>query len=230
MVPKVRSRRCSEVFDVAEDLEEPLWPAMGPTSEFSSLIGEVSARHRPSVSLVGTGGGLATAHEILDPDAQAPSTERIERTLGIAFDRLWCDRPGEDPDDAQDAQLEGTVDSFISSYFRHVAELSRESVYQAHQRAILSRMREDIMAGDRSGNMRDLDERIQRVELSDKSLQAEIANLMRITEKERRQSCCAARSPCCSGATACCASETQTEVLLPVAPRDVDGCQGCALQ
>merc|ERR1719510_1427184 len=99
------------------------------------------------------------------------------------------------------------VDGYISNYFRRVAELNRESVYQAHQRVILSRMRDDLAAGDRCGSMRDLDERLQRVELSDQTLRSEIATRMRIVERVGPAHC-GGRTNCCAPA-ACCAAGGQ---------------------
>merc|ERR1719254_5836 len=110
----------------------------------------------------------------------------------MAFDRLWCDRPSgpgssspsgtEDGASGDASRLLSNVDGYISNYFRHVAELSRESVYLAHQRAILCRMRDDVAAGDRLDRTGDLEARIEKVELNDRTLRAEIANLMRIAE------------------------------------------------
>merc|ERR1719387_1578191 len=152
------------------------------------------------------------------------STERLERVLAVAFDRIWRDRPPssivEDPAQLEcgDPQVQGTIDGYISRYFRKVAELSRESVYQAHQRQLLHRMREDIIRGDRCGNMRELDERIRRVELDDSTLRAEIANLMNIVDSNRPgrrmlPPCCGTGEGgwvlpawCCGGAATICSS------------------------
>merc|ERR1712014_174995 len=96
--------------------------------------------------------------------------------------------------------LMGSVDGFITHYFRHVAELSRESVYQAHQRELLHRMRKDFIAGERSGNIQELDEMIQRVDLDDMSLRTEIASLMRIAEcSTQRGAACPVELQSCLG-------------------------------
>merc|ERR1712217_12319 len=169
---------------------------MGPSPKLSSLLQSSStAAGEASADVGGVAGVDASCSPPVSRHAEMePSTERVERALGLAFDRLWRDRPtanaaeavsDHDAADGEDDRLLGTVDSYISNYFRHVAELSRESVYQSHQRAILCRMREDVVAGDRSGNMRDLEERIQKAELNDRSLQAEIASRMKIVDREQ---------------------------------------------
>mmetsp|Transcript_42490 Transcript_42490/g.117250 ORF Transcript_42490/g.117250 Transcript_42490/m.117250 type:complete len:276 (+) Transcript_42490:93-920(+) len=109
------------------------------------------------------------------------TSDRVNSAVRLAFDRLWQDeqRPHfEEPD----SQAPSNVDGFIKRYFHHVADLSRESAYQAHQLEILHRMREDVAVGERAGNTAQLDELIQRVNLDDRSIRSEIANLMRIAE------------------------------------------------
>jgi len=180
---------------VGEDEDEAtLWPALQPSAPLNSLL-----------SAGGRDAGCSQDNST-GQDRDGSSTDRVNRAVGLAFERLWRDRPAvQSQDDAtssgdagngcvgtegsareDDSKLLLTVDGFITHYFRHVAELSRESVYQAHQREILNRMREDFIAGERSGNMRELDEMIQRVDLDDRTLQTEIASLMRIAEMGQR--------------------------------------------
>lgn len=138
---------------------------------------------------------------------------RIADAVHAAFERLWNSQAeasvakviASGCDDISDEswsspQTNSSVDAYISQYFRHVAELSRESVYQAHQRDILQRMREELVLGDRSGSMKELDEMIQRVDVDDRTLKAEIAKLMRITEASdvRKLSSLQLASCCCS--------------------------------
>merc|ERR1719291_690100 len=85
---------------------------------------------------------------------------------------------------AENADVANAVDGYITHYFRRVAELSRESVYQSHQRDILNRMREDLADGDRRGSLAELDEMIDKVDMDDRSLRAEIAALMQIAGRE----------------------------------------------
>jgi hypothetical protein len=126
----------------------------------------------------------------------------VSNLVGKACERLWREQPcppagssisndgladstgatGGNPNPSIEETLNCSVDGYISQYFRHVAELSRESVYQAHQREILRRMRTDLIAGERSGNLKEIDDMIQKVEVEDRSLQAEISNLMRIAD------------------------------------------------
>lgn len=222
----------------ADDFTQAMWPALQPVHRLDSLIRSPSDRSEEDACTLASGGAAASSS--CSPGGPAPeagdgepSTERVERLLGAAFDRLWRDRPigmiGMPADGASPGEI-GSIDGYISNYFRHVAELSRESVYQSHQRAILCRMREDVVAGDRSGSMRDLDERIQRVEINDRTLQAEIATRMRIVERSSGATpCCRARSPCCvPGPAACCAGEVEPSL----AGRALPGCSpsDCSVQ
>lgn len=152
------------------------------------------------------------------------STDRVEQMFGNAFDRLWRNRPiGLMGMPIQDSDPD-SVDGYISCYFHHVAELSRESVYQAHQRKMLNQMRDDLIAGDRSGSVRELDERIQRSEENDQFLQTEIANRMRIVDREGI-CCCGGRGRLLPR-TGCCAPQQKEN-----AGREVEGCRAdCALQ
>eukprot|EP00928_Gymnodinium_smaydae_P016189 TRINITY_DN1603_c1_g1_i1.p1 TRINITY_DN1603_c1_g1~~TRINITY_DN1603_c1_g1_i1.p1 ORF type:complete len:316 (+),score=87.11 TRINITY_DN1603_c1_g1_i1:239-1186(+) len=127
--------------------------------------------------------------------------DRVDHAVGLAFERLWRDRTAGLPEQEEpETQQACTVDGYIAQYFRHVAELSRESVYQAHQREILERMREDLVAGDRSGSIKELEEMIQKVDVDDRTLQAEIASLMRIAG----QGACGGRNPVQLGSCVCC--------------------------
>jgi len=234
-----------------------MWPSMMPTTKLSSLTGSGTKELEEAADLA-AGQGQASQgsapsalpvpphmRPISPPDARPatdwePSTERVEQVLGAAFDRLWRDRPAGNPPpeegSGEGAQALGSVDGYISNYFRQVAELSRESVYQSHQRAILWRMREDVVSGDRTGNMRELDERIQRVEINDRNLQAEIACRMRIVvERDRgRESCCVERAPCCVPAACCAASASDSNGASSssLAGRSVPGCRPgeCSVQ
>merc|ERR1712232_1406073 len=137
---------------------------------------------------------------------------------GLACERLWREQPNQppttgieepavstgvvsgNPNASIEEVLSGSVDGYISRYFKHVAELSRESVYQAHQREILRRMRTDLIAGERSGNLKEIEEMIQKVEVEDRHLQAEITNLMRIAGtggNSSQPSRCPAELPAC---------------------------------
>lgn len=227
-----------------------MWPALQPTPKLSSLLSagspKTEAQREEEVAEdsapCGYEGTLADWRHRGGPGAE-PSSERVEQALSQAFDRLWRDRPGcseaAAETEAVDASLGGTVDTYISHYFRHVAELSRESVYQAHQRAILCRMRDDVVAGDRSGNMRELEARIEKVDVNDKSIQAEIASLMRIVEPERSDQAGCRSAPCCSGGGGiCCSPVTPTAAAAEPAKgqaggetgKVVPGCQGCTVQ
>merc|ERR1740121_2091716 len=211
-----------------------MWPALLPTPKLNSFVGSDGATEPMPQGCTGCSGCASCTRQMLSLQAdQGPSTERVEHALGLAFDRLWRDRPVEEDRQDDAAEFSGTVDGYITNYFRHVAELSRESVYQSHQRAILNRMREDIVAGDRSGNMRDLEERLQKVELNDKSLQAEIATRMRIVEREQRasRSCGDGRSSCCTTQSGCCMSDDTPKRLQEPGGRTVPDCTpGCTLQ
>lgn len=163
------------------------------------------------------------------------STDRVNGVVGAAFDRLWRDRPV-NPSEAMgasqggagnsEAQVLCNVDNYISHYFRHVAELSRESVYQSHQREILQRMREDLVNGDRSGSMRELDEMIQKADLDDKSLQAEIHNLMRIADANEG----GVLLNCCPRATAGADNDGRCFPAARCAPsQELGACAGCCV-
>merc|ERR1719498_1325168 len=105
--------------------------------------------------------------------------------MNHAFDKLWCcNRPGmhrqEDLGPAMDPGNLCTVDGYIQRHFQRVAELSRDSVYQAHEKRVLLRMREDAMKRSNFKHMEELDERIRRARLDDLTVQEEIATLMKI--------------------------------------------------
>uniref|UniRef100_A0A7S1S8W8 Uncharacterized protein n=1 Tax=Alexandrium catenella TaxID=2925 RepID=A0A7S1S8W8_ALECA len=226
-----------------------MWPALQPTPKLSSLLSAGSPKTEAlreelddacECSPLPTEGTMDAWRHRGGPGA-VPSTERVEEALAAAFDRLWLDRPGCGEASAQargvDTSLDSTVDTYISHYFRHVAELSRESVYQAHQRAILCRMREDMVAGDRSGNMRELEARIEKVDVNDRSLQAEIASLMRIVEPDHHDQAGCKSSPCCSSGGLCCRPVIPSAAAMPEPPlasgetgKVVDGCQACTVQ
>lgn len=202
-----------------------LWPAMQLTPKMHSLLSEAnrSAHSQQDVSLRGVGAS----------GRGESSTERVDHVIGLAFDRLWRDAPTVVVDEPQldgDPQLACTVDGYISHYFHRVAELSRESVYQTHQRRILCRMRDDIICGDRCGNMRELDERIQTVELDDKSIRAEIESLMRIVEQDggRGAQVLAMEACCCASATP---SAKPVELSLQAnSGKSVPDCKPCVVQ
>jgi len=220
-----------------------LWPALLPTPKLDSLLSKESLVARTRSTRSQEGGSLRLNEN---------STERVDRALGVAFDRLWRDRPAVAaiPEDAEegDPALLCTVDGYISRYFHRVASLSRESVYQAHQRKILNRMREDVVCGDRCGKLRDLDDKIKRAELDDQSLQAEMTTLMRIVEKQLEQtaspleSCCGGgantaprrSSPCCAPSSCCqvrsSAPATKASVLSSQASDVPDNCSQCTVQ
>lgn len=147
-----------------------LWPALLPTPKLDSLQSGLIAWTRSGRS-----------QESCNPH---DSTDRIDRALSLAFDRLWRDRPcstaNPETGDEDHPQLLCTVDGYISRYFHRVATLSRESVYQAHQRKILHRMKDDVICGDRCGKLQELEERISKAELDDHGLQSEMAELLRI--------------------------------------------------
>jgi len=199
-----------------------LWPAMLPTPKMNSLLSDANrSTHTPQDVSRGPS------------NRGGSSTERVDHVIGLAFDRLWRDAPSVAVDEAaadSDPQLACTVDGYISHYFHRVAELSRESVYQTHQRRILSRMRDDVICGDRTGSMRELDERIQNVELDDKSIRAEIETLMKIVEQDggRGASTVLAMEACC------CASAPAVkpgELSQPATSgRVVPDCKPCVVQ
>eukprot|EP00927_Polykrikos_kofoidii_P056328 TRINITY_DN50475_c0_g1_i1.p1 TRINITY_DN50475_c0_g1~~TRINITY_DN50475_c0_g1_i1.p1 ORF type:complete len:364 (-),score=63.48 TRINITY_DN50475_c0_g1_i1:77-1168(-) len=178
--------------------EDRLWPALQGSGQLRSLISggrtTTSGHGSDARRLVSSGSDdrlrlCREGQHSRTSDGDGPrcgsTSDRVNFAVGQAFERLWRDRPlsTDSPSNtSEDSALLATVDGYISQYFRHVAELSRESVYQAHQRDILYRMREDLIAGDRSGNMRELDKMIRRVDLDDQSLRTEIASLMRIAD------------------------------------------------
>jgi len=220
-----------------------LWPALQPTPKLTSLL---SAGSPKTEGLREDDETTLPSESTIDdwryrgfPDS-GPSSERVERALGQAFDRLWRERPGcsDSPTEGEgvDAAQGETVDNYISQYFRHVAELSRESVYQAHQRAILSRMRDDVIAGDRSGNPHELEARIEKVNAHDRVLRAEIASLMRIVEPERGEghAGCRGAPSCSAGVGVCCAtvlpSAAAAEQGQAGGGKVVPGCQACNVQ
>lgn len=203
---------------------QSLWPALLPTPKLDSLLSKDSivARTRSTRSQDGS---------LRYPEN---STERVDRALGVAFDRLWRDRPAVPviPEDAEegDPALLCTVDGYISRYFHRVASLSRESVYQAHQRKILNRMREDVVCGDRCGKLRDLDDKIKRAELDDSSLQAEMATLMRIVEQQIEKTSSPLDS-CCPGCQIRSSAPEKAAAVLPSQASDVpDNCSQCNVQ
>lgn len=223
-----------------------MWPALQPTPKLSCLLsagspkteGEAAEGREDEETPLPSEGTLEDWRHRGRPSGE-PSTERVEQALSAAFDRLWRDRPGcaEPSGDAKgaDASLDPTaVDTYISHYFRHVAELSRESVYQAHQRAILCRMRDDIVAGDRSGNMRELEARIEKVDTNDKSLQAEIANLMRIVEPEdaagRPHDPCCGNGICCRPVMPSAAAGPEPVKAVGETGKVVPACEACTVQ
>uniref|UniRef100_A0A7S4UXU4 Uncharacterized protein n=1 Tax=Alexandrium monilatum TaxID=311494 RepID=A0A7S4UXU4_9DINO len=220
-----------------------MWPALQPTPKLSSLLSATSPRAdglqgEDETTLPGEGTLDDWRHR--GASIGEPSTQRVEQALSQAFDRLWRERPGGSESAAEAELADASVDGYISRYFRHVAELSRESVYQSHQRAVLCRIRDDVVAGDRSGNMRELEARIERVDESDRSLQAEIANLMRIAEPERT-SCTGCRSALCCGGSGrgagICCSPVTTSAAAAGPPQGqasggkvIPGCQACTIQ
>lgn len=157
---------------------------------------------------------------------QPNSTERIERALGHAFDRLWCcDRNDRDMSCANadggngqthDELLIGTIDCYIAQHFRRVAELSRESIYQGHQYQLWNRMKENVArCGDGheddgvADHLRELDDKINRAALDDQNVQQEINHLMRIVQGPAfATGACAAAGAlaagsCCSAPSSC---------------------------
>lgn len=166
------------------------WPALyggvvgaaagtgGCAADFIDLRSLLSCTPKARLSFnPSTAGGSAT---------RQGTTERVNLAVGLAFDRLWHHRPmrsdcGQDADGNEVclAQL-AAVDGYITRYFHRVAELSRESVYQMHQRDILCRMRDDLGSNETSSCLVELDEMISKVNLDDRSLQAEISELMQI--------------------------------------------------
>jgi hypothetical protein len=154
--------------------------------------------------------------EPLELERNEASEDRVNNLVGKACERLWREQANQPPPSCTENLADGagatgtdlnvedvlncSVDGYISQYFKHVAELSRESVYQAHQREILRRMRTDLIAGERSGNLKEIEEMIQKVEVEDRYLQAEITNLMRIAGSSGSQS---SRCPIELGACVC---------------------------
>jgi len=139
---------------------------------------------------------------------QPNSTERIERALGHAFDRLWCcDRNERDlavpsVEGAANDELIHSIDCYIAQHFRRVAELSRESIYQGHQYQLWNRMKENVRKCGQgqeddgvADHLRELDDKINRAALDDYNVQQEINNLMRIVQG----------SPAAAAAEACAA-------------------------
>jgi len=159
-------------------------------------------------------------------------TERVDSILRLAFDRLWCDKPGGTSAGAAGASAleansddeSGHIDDYINTYFRHVAELSRESLYQSHQCALLTRIREDVAAGDCAGSVKDIDVRLDRAIRQERALRSEISNMMRIVEPEESTSCpCLRRSGQSSGSRCC--GETSSPFAGKVLPACRSGCQ-----
>merc|ERR550514_4155 len=73
-----------------------------------------------------------------------------------------------------------------------------ECVYQGHQKRILQRMREDVIRGDRCGNVRDLDEKIHKANGDESTVTSEIAQMMRIVEGGDEPNKGTLASRCCS--------------------------------
>merc|ERR1712100_40642 len=105
-----------------------------------------------------------------------------------------------------------TIDGYLSRYFRRIAELNRECVYQSHQKRILKHMRDDVIRGDRSGDVRELDDRISKADGETTTVQTEIAQMMKILEP-RTAPMCPAQLSCCAGT-----SDKTVNVLTPPPP------------
>lgn len=164
--------------DAAAGSATPYWPSTLPTPHLDHLL-KSSQRQ---------GDATAKTGSLRDGTSRSSlgmtSTERLDRALGIAFEKLWREQPPtlalEEENGGENAEVLSRIDGYLSNYFRRVAELNRECVYQGHQKRILQRMREDVIRGDRCGNVRDLDEKIQKADGDETLVQGEIAQMMRI--------------------------------------------------
>lgn len=186
------------------------WPSTLPAAHLDACLKSVSNRIQMTAEDRGSGGTGkgGTGRSLLGVCA----TERVEEALNVAFERLWREQPPAITEDDEKQKVMATIDEYIGNYFRRVAELNRECVYQSHQKRILKRMREDVIRGDRCGNLRDLDEKISKADGDESTVQTDIAQMMKILDPKV--------VPACPSTVICCSS------VMPQPPAGAPSAEG----
>jgi len=131
----------------------------------------------------------------------------------------------ENAEEDVNSKVMATIDGYLSKYFRRIAELNRECVYQSHQKRILKHMRDDVIRGDRSGDVRELEDRIQKADGETSTVQTEIAAMMKILEPTT--------TPVCPAQLACCGHVEKLAITANREGKQVQKCgegSSCGLQ